>query len=161
MADEQEAEIDCMLVGAEHAADRLMRSQKLQLGSPYLEGDEPPSTRQVAAVLHALADHTLIESMLHAAPGLGAYCAHLGDSWATTSGVGRYLQNMGKWREAPRKLPDWTGDRRPKAPSPIPSRGLGAILTRLLAEHWPNSGVNGHYLADLLREQSNPPGGDV
>lgn len=30
-------------------------------------------------------------------------------------------------------------------------QGLGATITRHLEEHWPNSGVNGHYLADLLR----------
>jgi hypothetical protein len=33
------------------------------------------------------------------------------------------------------------------------SHGLGAMVTRLLAEHWPGSGVNGYYLADLLREE--------
>lgn len=47
---------------------------------------------------------------------------------------------------------------RPKAPPPIPTQGLGATITRLLAEHWPNSGVNGHYLADLLRDQGYSPG---
>lgn len=88
-----------MLVGKEHAADRLMQSQKLWRGGPYLGDEEPPSRRQVAAVLHALADHTLIENMLHRAPEFGAHRAHLGGSWATTSGLGRYFQNMGDWLE--------------------------------------------------------------
>lgn len=30
--------------------------------------------------------------------------------------------------------------------------GLGALVTRLLEEHWPDSGVNGWYLTDLLRD---------
>lgn len=94
-----EAEKDYMLVGKEHAADRLMQSQKLRCGSPYLMGAEPPSPAQVAAVLHALADHTLIENMLHSSPDLGADRAHLGEQWATTTGVGRYLQRMGDWCE--------------------------------------------------------------
>lgn len=29
-------------------------------------------------------------------------------------------------------------------------QGLGAAITQLLDEHWPNSGVNGWYLTDLL-----------
>lgn len=90
---------DQMLVGKEHAADRLMKSQKLWRGSPYLRDSEPPSRQQVAAVLHALADHALIENMLHSAPELGADRAHLGEQWALTTGVGRYLQRMGDWCE--------------------------------------------------------------
>lgn len=38
--------------------------------------------------------------------------------------------------------------------------GLGAAITALLAEHWPDSGVNGHYLADLLRGEDYGPGCD-
>lgn len=88
-----------LLVGKQHAADRLMQSQKLHHGSPYLGGSEPPSRQQVAAVLHALADHTLIEYMLNGARIIGADRAHLGDEWALTTGVGRYLQRMGDWLE--------------------------------------------------------------
>lgn len=36
--------------------------------------------------------------------------------------------------------------------------GLGGRITELLDEHWPNSGVNGHHLADLLRAD-RPLGG--
>lgn len=32
-------------------------------------------------------------------------------------------------------------------------QGLGRVIVGLLDEHWPNSGVNGWYLADLLRER--------
>lgn len=84
---------------SEHAADRLMQSQKLWRGSPYLGDSEPPTRQQVAAVLHALADHTLIENMLVRAPELGVDRAHLGDMWATTTGLGRYFQRMGDWLE--------------------------------------------------------------
>lgn len=38
--------------------------------------------------------------------------------------------------------------------------GLGALIERTLTEHWPNSGVNAWYLADLLRDAGvrTPPG---
>lgn len=102
---EHQPEQEHMLVGREHAADRLMQGQKLRRGSPYLMGEEPPTPMQVSAVLHALADHTLIENMLHHARDLGEDRAHLGDSWALTSGVGRYLQRMGGWLERPLASP--------------------------------------------------------
>lgn len=86
-----------LLVGKEHAADRLARSQKIHPGSVYLNGEPPPTPNQIGAVLHALADHTLIEAMLHAAAELGADRAHLGEQWATATGLGRYLQRMGDW----------------------------------------------------------------
>jgi hypothetical protein len=88
-----------MLVGREHAADRLARSQKIQPNSVYLHGEPAPTPTQIGAVLHALADHTLIEAMLHAAPELGSDQAHLGEQWATSTGIGRYLQRMGDWME--------------------------------------------------------------
>lgn len=86
-----------LLIGTEHAADRLARSQKIQAGSVYLNGEQPPTPNQIGAVLHALADHTLIEGMLHAAVELGSDRAHLGEQWATATGLGRYLQRMGDW----------------------------------------------------------------
>lgn len=91
-----------MLVGNEHATDRLLHSQKLQPTSPYLHGEPPPTPTQISAVLHALADHTLIEAMLHAAPEIGRDRARLGGRWAETTGLGRYLQRMGDWIEAPK-----------------------------------------------------------
>ncbi len=97
---------DPMLIGKEHAADRLLRSQKLNLGSPYLHGEEPPSPNQVSAVLHALADHTLNERMVGPlVEEMGQDRGHLGPYWAQTSGLGRFLQRMGDWIEyrEPRK----------------------------------------------------------
>lgn len=40
------------------------------------------------------------------------------------------------------------------------TRGFGTLITHLLDEHWPNSGVNGWYLADLIRaaQLSEPQG---
>lgn len=52
------------IISGEHIADRLMRQQTLQEGSLPLHGDPPPTKRQVAAVLHALADPTLDQHML-------------------------------------------------------------------------------------------------
>lgn len=91
-----------MLVSNEHAADRLRASQKLQPTSPYLYGEPPPTPTQIGAVLHALADHTLIEAMLTAAPEIGDDRAHLGSRWAMTTGLGRYLQRMGDWITEPK-----------------------------------------------------------
>lgn len=89
-----------MVIHGEHAADRLMRSQKLRPGSPYLADEPPPSRRQVAAVLHALADHTIqahwnSEAVLR----LGDDRADLGGTWRQDTAHGRFLQRMGNWLE--------------------------------------------------------------
>ncbi|HEY6934292.1 MAG TPA: hypothetical protein VI452_12925 [Marmoricola sp.] len=88
-----------MTVAGEHAADRLLRSQKLY-SEVYLHGEEPPTPQQVAAVLHALADHTLLAHLVGPdVAELGRDRAHLGDGWAQASGIGRFLQRMGDWLE--------------------------------------------------------------
>ena len=97
---------DLMLIAGEHAADRLMRSQKIQPGSVYLHGEDPPTPTQVSAVLHALADHTLIAHM-HSEEvlTLGDHRAHLGGTWRQDSATGRFFQRMGD------RL-DWEGAQR-------------------------------------------------
>lgn len=75
-------------------ADRVYRSQKL--GSDvYLHGDPQPTPNQVAAVMHALADHTLNTHMVVAAERLGEDRAHLGTEWVLATGLGRYFQGLG------------------------------------------------------------------
>lgn len=86
-----------MLVGKKHAADRLLASQKLQAKSPYLCGQPPPTPSQVSAVLHALADHTLMEHLYVVAPDLASDRADLGPSFQQASGMGRFFQRMGDW----------------------------------------------------------------
>lgn len=90
------SEQDPMMVAGEHAADRLLRAQKLEPGSPYLAGEEPPTPNQIAAVLHALADHTLLMHLVgDEVATLGEDRAHLGPGWQQATAIGRFLQNMG------------------------------------------------------------------
>lgn len=89
-----------MLIGKEHAADRLMASQKLQPGSPYLFGQGPPTAGQVAAVLHALADHGLQAHMnSEEVLTMGEDRRWLGGTWRQDSAHGRFFQRMGDWLE--------------------------------------------------------------
>ncbi len=107
------SERDRMIIGKEHAADRLMASQKLQATSPYLGGAKPPSRQQVSAVLHALADHTLMERLFIVAPDLAPDRANLGLSFQQASGMGRFFQAMGDWiawDAAPDQHPTERGD---------------------------------------------------
>ena len=87
---------DPMIVAGEHAADRLLRAQKLEPGSPYLVGEEPPTPNQIGAVLHALADHTLLMHLVgDEVAALGEDRAHLGPGWQQATAIGRFLQKMG------------------------------------------------------------------
>jgi hypothetical protein len=70
-------------------------------------GDPKPTRNQVAAVLHALADHTGIVNMLMEASLLGdARARELGEHWRLPSGLGRYFQDLGDALETPRKCVD-------------------------------------------------------
>lgn len=81
-------------VAAEIWADRLYDAQKL--GSDvYLHGDPKPTRNQVAAVLHAMADHTAIVNMIEEADELGADRRDLGPMWVEATGIGRYYQRLG------------------------------------------------------------------
>lgn len=104
-------------------ADRLVAGQKLRTGSPYLHGEEGPTRNQIAAVLHALADHTAIVHMLEVAPALGADREQLGEGWVLAMGVGRYLQALGNAVEQPdaNDVEGDTGD--PGAPFAWPANG--------------------------------------
>lgn len=82
----------------QHPAIRLMLSQKIS-SDVYLQGDPPPTPHQVAAVLHALADHTHNRHMLsEAVASLGEDRDQFGDKWwAQTSGLGRYFHGLGDY----------------------------------------------------------------
>lgn len=85
-----------LFVNGEHAADRLLRSQKLEQGSPYLHGEPPPTPTQVGAVLHALGDHTLLMHLVSdEVSALGEDRAHLGPGWREATALGRFFQRMG------------------------------------------------------------------
>lgn len=75
-------------------AYRLYDAQKLGL-DVYLHGDAKPTRNQVAAVLHALADHTLLEHAVVRASHLGQDRRELGPTFAQATGMGRWLQQMG------------------------------------------------------------------
>lgn len=75
-------------------AERLYSAQKLH-SQVYLHGDRPPTRNQVAAVLHALADHTAIVNMIERADELGADRRDLGPMWVEATGIGRYYQQLG------------------------------------------------------------------
>lgn len=91
-----------VLPTGEHAADRLVRQQAIT-SDLYLHGEPPPTTRQISAVLHALADFTLQQHML------GDEVLVLGDRpgqriwpygtedirWAQAVGIGRLFHGMG------------------------------------------------------------------
>jgi hypothetical protein len=85
-------------VAGEPAAVRLMR----QVNYGQRRHDEPvPSPRQVAMVLHALADHTAIMSALQ----------HRRDEnspWPEATSIGRWLHDVGDYL-------DWHGDDQPLA----------------------------------------------
>jgi hypothetical protein len=82
--------------GGQHIADRILSNQKVQEGSVYLRGEAAPTPQQVAAVLHALADHSLIMHMLSDdVKHLGADNAELGGKWEQATGIGRWFQGLG------------------------------------------------------------------
>lgn len=90
------AEDQAMMIGEQHAAERLMASQKIEPGSPYLAGEAAPTRQQVAAVLHALADHTMLSHLnSEQVLALGDDRAHLGGTWRAATAQGRFLQRMG------------------------------------------------------------------
>lgn len=86
-----------MYVGDTHAADRLLASQKLNAGSPYLAGQEPPTPQQISAVLHALADHSLQSHWNSETVLTRRRRSHLGGTWRAATAQGRFLQRMGDW----------------------------------------------------------------
>jgi hypothetical protein len=72
-------------VNDESAADRLMR----QINNQGRRIDAPrPSRKQVAMVLHALADHTAIMSALEHRPDPAS-------PWPQATSVGRWLHDVG------------------------------------------------------------------
>lgn len=75
-------------------AYRLYDAQKLGLET-YLHGDPKPTRNQVAAVLHALADHTLLEHAVSVAPFAGSDRREYGFTFQYATGLGRWLQQMG------------------------------------------------------------------
>ena len=82
--------------GGQHIADRILGNQKIQEGSICLRGQAATTPQQVSAVLHALADHGLINKMLSDdVKHLGADHADLGEGWEQSTGVGRWLQGIG------------------------------------------------------------------
>lgn len=88
--------IDRMMIGDQCAGDRLLASQKLSVGSPYLIGEEPPTPNQVSAVLHALADHGLQSHMnSETVLAIGDDRAPLGATWRQDTAHGRFFQAMG------------------------------------------------------------------
>jgi hypothetical protein len=85
-----------MMIGDRTAGERLLASQKLEPGSPYLFGEEPPTPNQISAVLHALADHGLQSHMnSEVVLALGTDRAELGGTWKQDSAHGRFFQAMG------------------------------------------------------------------
>ncbi|WIE81168.1 hypothetical protein [Curtobacterium sp. MCSS17_016] len=78
-------------IAGEHAADRLMRQQALT-SQVYLGGDQPPTPRQVAAVLHALSDHTHLTHLL--SDDVAALAADRDGRSQQADGAGRYLQGI-------------------------------------------------------------------
>lgn len=98
-------------LNGEHPADRVYRQQAIS-SDVYLKGETAPTKNQVAAVLHALADHTHNQHMLGAdVEALGADRADLGEGWAQTTGLGRYFHALGSWLETYPEVggpADWT-----------------------------------------------------
>ncbi|MGW8431539.1 hypothetical protein ACWGJ9_10650 [Curtobacterium citreum] len=79
------------LIAGEHAGDRLMRQQALT-SAVHLGNEQPPTRRQVAAVLHALSDHTQLSRLL--SDDVEALAADRPGAGQQADGVGRYLQGI-------------------------------------------------------------------
>ena len=80
------------LIADEHAGDRLMRQQAMT-STVHLAGETPPTRRQVAAVLHALSDHTQLMHLL--SDDVAALAADFGvPATRQADGVGRYLHGV-------------------------------------------------------------------
>lgn len=73
-------------VVGEDAHERLMRSIKDE--ERRVEGTDIPSQRQVAMVLHALADHTAIMAALEYRPDPTS-------PWPEATSIGRWLHDVG------------------------------------------------------------------
>jgi hypothetical protein len=83
-----------------HPAIRLLMSQQIS-SDVYLQGEPPPTPRQIAAVLHALADHTHNRHMLSdAVASLGEERNPFGDKSAHITGLGRYFHGLGDYLDA-------------------------------------------------------------
>lgn len=83
-----------MKVAGEYAVQRLEKQvyyrSRNMVGA---DGTVPPSRLQIAAVLHALADHTAImEALKHRPPADGL--------WPEATSVGRWLHDLGDEFEA-------------------------------------------------------------
>lgn len=119
---------DAYTIAGTHPADRVMAAQSLR-SDVYLHGDPPPTRNQVAAVLHALADHTHNVHMLSdAVAALGADRDHLGPGWAHASGLGRYFHALGDHLET-------CPDPQPEAPAE-PGDGPCSIPWPHTAHRW-------------------------
>ena len=68
--------------GSESAADRIMRSLDNRLN-----GEPKPTRKQVAMVLHAMADHTAIMSALEHRPDLTS-------PWPQANNMGRWYHDV-------------------------------------------------------------------
>ena len=79
-------------------AYRLYDAQKLGLDL-YLGDDPKPTRNQVSAVLHAMADHTLLMHAVSRASALGSDRAEYGFQFAQATGLGRFLQQLGNAME--------------------------------------------------------------
>lgn len=79
-------------IAGQDAHKRLMESvakeSKFYLNQPMHAGEKPPSPIQVAIVLHALADHTAIMSMLNHRPDPTS-------PWPHATSVGRWFHDVG------------------------------------------------------------------
>ena len=79
---------------ADEHAERLIRAEALA-SSAHLGDDPAPTRNQVAAVLHALADHTLLMHLMSDdVADLDALDRDRGPQWHHASGAGRYLQGL-------------------------------------------------------------------
>lgn len=82
-------------LNGEHPADRVARAQAIT-AEHVLDGDPPPTRRQIAAVMHALADHTHNMHMVGGAvTALGTDRADFGEAWVRATGLGRYFHALG------------------------------------------------------------------
>jgi hypothetical protein len=92
-------ELPAYNLNGKHPADRVYAHQAIS-SDVYLHGEPAPSRNQVAAVLHALADHTHNMHMLgDDVRDLGKERDNFGALWAQTTGLGRYFHGLGNHLE--------------------------------------------------------------
>lgn len=85
-------------IGRQHAAERVLQQVRWSSGRASLGDEDFPTTRQIACVMHALADLTHQEHMLSTA--VADLYANGADRHSQAHGLGRYFHGLGNYMDS-------------------------------------------------------------